>query len=133
MGAGRSAPAPSPRETTTGVIEPSQEAFSGFVFKIQANMDPKHRDRVAFVRVVSGRFDAGMQVLHGRTGKMVRLNAPQTFMARERTAEDGVRIFVPPAAVIAAIDIHLSISRSLYAAPFIAPRRRANLLEGRSP
>ncbi len=83
------APAPSPRETTTGVIEPAQEAFSGFVFKIQANMDPKHRDRVAFVRIVSGRFDAGMQVLHGRTGKMVRLNAPQTFMARERTAVES--------------------------------------------
>ncbi|NBW64934.1 GTP-binding protein [bacterium] len=67
----------------------SEGGSAGFVFKIQANMDPKHRDRVAFVRIVSGRFDAGMQVLHGRTGKMVRLNAPQTFMARERTAVES--------------------------------------------
>jgi peptide chain release factor 3 len=56
------------------------------VFKIQANMDPKHRDRVAFVRVCSGRFQAGMEVNHVRTGKPIRLAAPQQFLARERTA-----------------------------------------------
>jgi peptide chain release factor 3 len=56
------------------------------VFKIQANMDPKHRDRVAFVRVVSGHFEAGMEVLNARSGKPMRLSSPQTFVARERTA-----------------------------------------------
>ena len=80
------APPPAPRETSTGVVEPTDPAFTGFVFKIQANMDPKHRDRVAFVRVCSGRFEAGMQVKHVRSGKMIRLASPQTFMARERTA-----------------------------------------------
>jgi peptide chain release factor 3 len=80
------APAPGPRESSAGFIKPERTTFSGFVFKIQANMDPKHRDRVAFVRVVSGRFEAGMYVHHVRSGKAVRLNSPQIFMARERTA-----------------------------------------------
>jgi peptide chain release factor 3 len=80
------APSPTPRESSAGVVEPTQEAFTGFVFKIQANMDPKHRDRVAFVRVVSGRFEAGMAVRHVRSGKSIRLASPQTFMARERSA-----------------------------------------------
>jgi peptide chain release factor 3 len=80
------APPPLPRESTIGTIQPTDEAFTGFVFKIQANMDPKHRDRVAFVRVCSGKFEAGMQVNHVRTGKPMRLAAPQQFMARERTA-----------------------------------------------
>ncbi|MFL5581922.1 MAG: peptide chain release factor 3 [Gemmatimonadaceae bacterium] len=80
------APPPTPRESTAGLVEPTQEAFTGFVFKIQANMDPKHRDRVAFVRVCSGRFEAGMEVRHVRSGKPMRLASPQTFMARERTA-----------------------------------------------
>jgi peptide chain release factor 3 len=80
------APPPGPRAATTGDVDPDQDAFTGFVFKIQANMDPKHRDRVAFVRVVSGRFEAGMQVLHQRTGKPIRPASPQQFMARERVA-----------------------------------------------
>ncbi len=80
------APAPLPRESSIGTIQPTDPEFTGFVFKIQANMDPKHRDRVAFVRVCSGRFAAGMQVKHVRTGKAMRLSAPQQFMARERTA-----------------------------------------------
>jgi peptide chain release factor 3 len=79
------APPPGPREADTGLIEPTEEAFTGFVFKIQANMDPKHRDRIAFVRVVSGRFEAGMQVQHVRSGKPMRLSAPQQFLAQERT------------------------------------------------
>ncbi len=78
------APAPVARDSSIGPIEPTQEAFTGFVFKIQANMDPKHRDRVAFVRVCSGRFEAGMQVQHVRTGKPIRLSSPQQFLARER-------------------------------------------------
>ena len=78
------APSPGPREATTGLIDPESKDFTGFVFKIQANMDPKHRDRVAFVRIVSGYFEANMQVLHQRSGKPIRLAAPQQFMARER-------------------------------------------------
>lgn len=80
------APPPGPRESSIGPIEPSQRDFTGFVFKIQANMDPKHRDRLAFMRVVSGRFEAGMQVLHQRSGKQIRLASPQQFMARDRVA-----------------------------------------------
>jgi peptide chain release factor 3 len=82
----RIAPAPLPREADIGPISPDTPGFTGFVFKIQANMDPKHRDRVAFLRIVSGHFEAGLQVQHVRTGKPMRLAAPQTFMARERTA-----------------------------------------------
>ena len=80
------APAPLGRESNVGTIEPAFNAFTGFVFKIQANMDPRHRDRVAFLRVCSGRFEAGMQVKHVRSGKQIRLASPQTFLARERTA-----------------------------------------------
>ena len=80
------APAPTARESTLGPIEATSDAFTGFVFKIQANMDPKHRDRIAFVRVCSGKFEAGMQVKHVRSGKTIRLASPQQFMARERTA-----------------------------------------------
>ncbi|MBA3890030.1 MAG: peptide chain release factor 3 [Gemmatimonadaceae bacterium] len=80
------APPPLPRETTTGMINPADEDFTAFVFKIQANMDPRHRDRVAFLRVCSGKFEAGMEVMHVRTKKSMRLAAPQQFLARERTA-----------------------------------------------
>ena len=80
------APSPRARETSVGVLLPTNPEFSGFVFKIQANMDPRHRDRVAFVRVCSGKFQAGMDVRHVRTGRTMRLNAPQQFLARERTA-----------------------------------------------
>ena len=80
------APPPVARDSTAGPVEPTDPDFTGFVFKIQANMDPRHRDRVAFVRVCSGRFEAGMQVKHVRSGKLVRLAAPQQFMARERVA-----------------------------------------------
>ncbi len=80
------APGPAPRDTTQGPIEPDSPSFAGFVFKIQANMDPKHRDRMAFVRVVSGRYAAGMEVQLTRTAKTLRLAAPQSVMARERQA-----------------------------------------------
>jgi peptide chain release factor 3 len=79
------APPPGPRESSAGPVDPLAPDFTGFVFKIQANMDPKHRDRIAFVRVCSGRFEAGMQVKHVRTGKPVRLASPTQFLARERT------------------------------------------------
>src|SRR5690606_27338562 len=77
------APPPGPRESSAGPVRPEDEHFTGFVFKIQANMDPKHRDRIAFVRVCSGHFEAGMQVNLVRTGKPIRLSAPHQFLARE--------------------------------------------------
>ncbi len=80
------APPPPPRVTDDGDISPDQPDFTGFVFKIQANLDPKHRDRIAFIRVCSGRFEAGMSVKNHRTGSNVRLAQPQTFVAREREA-----------------------------------------------
>ena len=78
------APSPMPRATTTRTVEPTEEAFSGFVFKIQANMDPQHRDRVAFLRVCSGHYAAGMKALHVRVGKEVKLANALTFMASDR-------------------------------------------------
>ncbi len=79
------APPPSERESTKGTISPSSERFSGFVFKIQANMDPAHRNRIAFIRISSGKFEIGMEVVHERTGKTLRLAQPQQFFAQERT------------------------------------------------
>ncbi|MBA2292338.1 MAG: peptide chain release factor 3 [Gemmatimonadales bacterium] len=78
------APGPLPREADDRTVKPTDEEFTGFVFKIQANMDPRHRDRIAFVRICSGKFDAGMNVTLARTGKTMRLSQPQQFLARER-------------------------------------------------
>jgi peptide chain release factor 3 len=75
---------PSSRSSTIGEISPTHEDFSGFVFKLQANMDPKHRDRVAFVRVCSGKFEKDMVVNHARSGKAVRLSHPQKLFAQGR-------------------------------------------------
>ena len=77
-------PPPPARISTTGPVDPAG-GFSGFVFKIQANMDRAHRDRVAFLRICSGRFERGMKVLHVRTGREVRLANPTQFVAQERT------------------------------------------------
>lgn len=82
------APAPVPRPSTVGEIEPTDERFSGFVFKIQANMDPLHRDRVAFMRICSGHFERGMDVKHARMEKKVRLSKPLQFFAQERVVVD---------------------------------------------
>ncbi len=79
------APCPGIRMTTAGEVDPEGEKFSSFVFKIQANMNPTHRDRIAFMRICSGRFTRGMEVFHVQQGKMVRLSQPQQFMAQERT------------------------------------------------
>ncbi|NER80571.1 MAG: peptide chain release factor 3, partial [Leptolyngbya sp. SIO1D8] len=79
---------PSPRNSTIGEIEPTKEDFSGFVFKLQANMDPKHRDRVAFIRVCSGKFEKDMVVNHARLGKNVRLSHPQKLFAQGRESLD---------------------------------------------
>ncbi|MCH2218854.1 MAG: peptide chain release factor 3 [Dechloromonas sp.] len=69
-------------------VAPNEGKFSGFVFKIQANMDPKHRDRIAFLRVCSGRFDRGMKVKQVATGKTLSINNAITFMARDRSTAD---------------------------------------------
>ena len=80
------APPPLPRTTAAGVVEPESPTFSGFIFKIQANMDPAHRDRIAFMRICSGRFVGGMDARHVRLGRDIRLAKPQQFMAQERKA-----------------------------------------------
>jgi peptide chain release factor 3 len=81
-------PPPRPRTSDQGPIAPTRDEFSGFVFKIQANMDRAHRDRVAFVRICSGRMSRGMKVHHVRTGRDVRLANPTQFLARERSLVD---------------------------------------------
>lgn len=78
------APKPEPRRSTQGLVEPTNEKFSGYVFKIQANMNPAHRDRVAFLRIVSGKFERGMSVRHVRAGKEIKLSQPQQFLAQDR-------------------------------------------------
>ena len=80
----RFAPAPSDRETSGSLVEPGAPLFSGFVFKIQANMDPRHRDRVAFLRVCSGRFAREMEVWHPRLKRKVRLAPPLRLFGQDR-------------------------------------------------
>lgn len=75
---------PTPHESNRGEISPTYPEFTGFVFKLQANMDPRHRDRIAFLRVCSGKFEKDMVVNHARTGKTVRLSHPQKLFAQER-------------------------------------------------
>jgi peptide chain release factor 3 len=79
---------PTPRATSGGIIKPQDPNFSGFIFKIQANLDPRHRDRIAFVRIVSGKFERDMTVHHSRTGKKVRLSNAQKLFGRERDTVD---------------------------------------------
>jgi peptide chain release factor 3 len=78
------APCPGSRQTSTREVSPYEEAFSGFVFKIQANMNPAHRDRIAFLRICSGKFTKGMKVVHHRIGKEVTLANATIFMAQGR-------------------------------------------------
>ncbi|MDA7792968.1 peptide chain release factor 3 [Glaciecola sp.] len=78
------APKPQPRKTEVREIAAEEEKFSGFVFKIQANMDPKHRDRIAFCRIVSGKYEKGMKMRHTRIGKDVRVSDALTFLAGDR-------------------------------------------------
>ncbi|HIK36405.1 MAG: peptide chain release factor 3 [Geminocystis sp.] len=75
---------PTPRKCNMGQLEPTHPYFSGFVFKLQANMDPKHRDRVAFVRVCTGKFEKDMTVNHARLGRTIRLSHPQKLFGQER-------------------------------------------------
>ena len=79
---------PLPRKSDQGVIDPFTEDFSAFVFKIQANMNKAHRDRIAFMRICSGKFEAGMEANHVQGGKKIRLSQPQQMMAEERHIVD---------------------------------------------
>jgi len=78
------APEPTDRQSNEGPVQPTWDRFSGYVFKIQANMNPAHRDRLAFLRVVSGKFQRGMTVKHVRNGKDIKLSQPQQFLAQDR-------------------------------------------------
>ena len=92
---------PLPRKTITGQVDPFAKGFSAFVFKIQANMNKAHRDRIAFMRIVSGKFEAGMEVNHVQGGKKLRLSQPQQMMAQDRKiveeafAGDIIGVFDP--------------------------------------
>ena len=92
---------PLPRKSDIGEIDPFKEEFSAFVFKIQANMNKAHRDRIAFMRICSGKFEAGMEVFHVQGGKKLRLSQPQQMMAQERKhveeayAGDIIGVFDP--------------------------------------
>jgi peptide chain release factor 3 len=79
---------PEGRKSSIGTVEPTYPEFSGFVFKLQANMDPKHRDRVAFIRVCTGKFEKDMTVKQARTGKTIRLSRPQKLFAQGRESLD---------------------------------------------
>ena len=84
------APAPRPRPTLEREVRPDEEKFAAFVFKIQANMDPQHRDRIAFLRVCSGRFQRGMRLFHVRSGKELRASQVVSFLSQRReTVEDA--------------------------------------------
>ncbi|MBE0362927.1 peptide chain release factor 3 [Pseudoalteromonas ulvae UL12] len=84
------APQPLPRQTEDREVVATEDNFSGFVFKIQANMDPKHRDRIAFMRIVSGKYSQGMKMNHVRIGKQISISDAVTFMAGDRErAEDA--------------------------------------------
>lgn len=78
------APTPQPTQTQSRIVEPLEEKFTGFVFKIQANMDPQHRDRIAFLRICSGKYQQGMKMRHVRLEKDVQISNALTFMAGER-------------------------------------------------
>ncbi|WP_018923459.1 peptide chain release factor 3 [Salsuginibacillus kocurii] len=95
------APSPAPRVSDQGVVDPVESPFSGFIFKIQANMNPKHRDRIAFMRITSGKYEQGMTVNHPRLGKPMRLAQPTQFLAQDRSivkeayAGDIIGLFDP--------------------------------------
>jgi len=82
------APSPMPRDTACRTVSPYEEPFTGFTFKIQANMDPAHRDRIAFFRICSGKFTRGMKVRHVRLGREVQIANATIFMAQDRTNID---------------------------------------------
>ena len=79
---------PVARQSREGPVDPLRTDFSGFVFKLQANMDARHRDRVAFVRVCSGKFEKDMTVQHARSGRSIRLSRPQKLFGQDREVVD---------------------------------------------
>jgi peptide chain release factor 3 len=82
------APTPRPKESSTRLVKPDEKEFSGFVFKIHANMDPKHRDRLAFVKIVSGTFERNSPYLHVRNGKKLKFSSPNAFFAEKKQIVD---------------------------------------------
>ncbi len=82
------APSPTPKESSTRLVDPKEQTFSGFVFKIHANMDPKHRDRLAFVKIVSGTFERNKPYLHVRQGKKLKFSSPNAFFAEKKEIID---------------------------------------------
>ena len=87
---GRIAPSPRAQKADKRIVEADENNMSAFVFKIQANMDPNHRDRIAFARLCSGKLTRGMKVKQVRTGKSISLTAPQFFFAQDRSVADDV-------------------------------------------
>lgn len=84
----RLAPGPAPRQAETRLVVPDEQPFTGFVFKIQANMDPSHRDRIAFVRICSGQYQRGQRLYHVRLGREVQVSGALTFLARDRSSAE---------------------------------------------
>src|SRR5690606_23603185 len=82
------APQPRPKESDTREVQPEENKFSGFVFKIHANMDPKHRDRLAFIKIVSGTFERNKPYLHVRHGKNLKFSSPNAFFAEKKEIVD---------------------------------------------
>jgi peptide chain release factor 3 len=82
------APPPRPQASAVGTVDPGDDAVSGFVFKVQANMDPNHRDRIAFMRLCSGRFQRGMKLKQVRTGKTIAVQSPVLFFGQDRQIAD---------------------------------------------
>jgi len=82
------APSPGPVQAEERQVDPTEDKFSGFVFKIHANMDPKHRDRLAFIKIASGKFERNKGYMHVRTGKQVKFSSPTSFMAEKKSVID---------------------------------------------
>ena len=82
------APKPQPRESDVRLVNPDEDKLAGFIFKIQANTDPKHHDRLAFMRLVSGQYQKGIKVLQVRTGKQIKINSAMTFMSQQRVLSE---------------------------------------------
>ncbi len=127
------APPPQARASDQGIVEPTHEEFSGFIFKIQANMDPRHRDCMAFLRVCSGRFEKGVLVHHPRSGKDIRLSRPHRLFAQEReTVESAypgdVVGLVNPGVFAIGDTVYTGDEIQYHAIPRFQPERFARLI-----
>lgn len=127
------APPPQARASDQGVVEPTHDEFSGFIFKIQANMDPRHRDCMAFLRVCSGHFEKGVLVHHPRSGKDIRLARPHRLFAQEReTVESAypgdVVGLVNPGVFAIGDTVHTGDEIQYRAIPRFQPERFARLV-----